>query len=131
MPNNENIQKLIDRIGELKYDPRVKKSDARRNEDRFNMARYFNDCGTPSCMAAHICDLKGLSMYQAAGRSDRIGAAFLGVDEYWAHSCLFAPETVFRGYGRISPAMAIRALRRLMIYGNKYNRFSPKDLWRD
>ena len=79
----------------------------------FNLGRYYYDCGTPACLAAHAKAL--FAPPPEAEDLTFFAAAFaLGLTEVQAEA-LFAPVDV--DCRKVSPAIAARVLRRLATTG--------------
>lgn len=108
--NKERILALADHIEKLPH-----YNDVDEAGPHFTMSRYFNPCGSPSCIAGHaICMFSDKKFEDVYGSEFNEAAEVLGLGWETANK-LFTPSALEAGkfWSMITPKEAARTLRHL------------------
>lgn len=108
--NKERILALADHIEKLPHN-----NDMDEAGPHFTMSRYFNPCGSPSCIAGHaICMFSDKKFEDVYDYEFNEAAEVLGLDWETAGK-LFTPDASEAGkyWSQITPKEAARTLRHL------------------
>lgn len=132
--NKENILMLADHIETLEHFPETPDWGKNLPDKTFNMGCYTDMCGTPACIAgwaAWFADGKPkIVKYNNGFHNVRHRAAlWLELDIGWTYQHLFEPFNLTNDFSILTPAMAARALRKIVEIGPSYNVYVARDIW--
>lgn len=125
--NRENFLTLIAHMRTLRHVTRNAEQgyDTEFPEGGFNMLYYSNSCGTPMCIAGHICKLS--DPLRDVGPAH--AAEWLGLKYSWALDFLFSPYDLGIPYNDITREQAIAALERTLAAGDDYLWLTIREVW--